>query len=547
MIVDTLPNGFRPQQITGALRIHGGPGVVLADEPGSGKTLQALFAWELRGFGRCASVTLILCNMTGCQLTWAPELQKRIASQYDVIVADLTDTGGRKTLPSVRERNAKLADMAMMADEQCLPLIVLANYDMLRITPKGVMTMPALFDLTFNMVIIDEAHLVLPLTTDDPKDMTQFWRGLIKLDCYGKGAIRLPLTGTPDRGGKLERRYGTYKWLHPWGHRDYNAWLKSNFTIRWDKVVTGRDPKTKRLLTVNVPAITGLRDEFAWNSYQAQHMVRRTKREMLAGLPPKQWAGDGGIDLPMTPMQEKFYKDALADLEAERLELIAMGEEGKAAGVRLSMALRARQAAVCSWDTTGTHWKPIVAGKDASAQLAWIIDEFLEPRGYLPDDFDATLGKVVIVSYFTEELHWMQQELRAVGVDSAILEGDTPAPEKKYIEAEFQNGADLRVVLLSGHLGVSINLDAADDMIFIDYPHKDPDKVEQAEDRIHRASSNHQVTIWRLIPQKSVMVEIVREMDKRYADTRASYDGSRGAVYEREFVRELLGYAKEAA
>jgi SNF2 family DNA or RNA helicase len=248
----------------------------------------------------------------------------------------------------------------------------------------------------------------------------------------------------------------------------------------------------------------------------------------------------------MTPSQEKAYKDVLADLEAERLDLISMGEEGKAAGVRLSMALRARQAAVCSWDTTGTHWKPIVAGKDASAQLAWILDEFMEPRGYLPDDFDATLGKVVIVSYFTEELHWLQQELANEGVESMILEGDTPAPEKKYIEAEFQNGA-LRVVLLSGHLGVSINLDAADDMIFIDYPHKDPDKMEQAEDRIHRASSNHQVTIWRLIPKATIMVEIVREMDKRYADTRRSYDGSRGAVYEREFVRDLLGYGSEAA
>ena len=540
-IADTLPDGLRPLQIAGALRIQSGNGVILADEPGAGKTLQALFALELRGLFRVQSAILILCNVTGCQLTWAPELVKRVLSQYPVVIADLTDTGGKATMPSVAKREQRLADLKMTAAEYGVPLIVLANYDMVRVSPQGKPVMATLQEIAWDAVIIDEAHLVLPTEADDRKKMTQFWRGLAMLDCYRDGVLRLPITGTPDRGARLERRYGTYKWLHPRSHRDYFAWMKANFRIRWDEVYTGRDERG-RPRTVKVPVVTGLINEFAWNAYQAEHMIRRTKREMLKDLPPKQWAGDGGIDLPMTPLQKKFYDDTIADLKAEREALIAEGEEAKASAVQLQLALRARQAAVCSWDKTGTHWKPLALGKDYSSTLAWIIDEFMEPRGYLPgDDFDATLGKVVITSYFTEELSWLKAELAAVGVKAEIMEGDTPAPEKKAIEAAFQNG-DLRVVLLSGHLGVSINLDAADDMIFIDLQ-KDADKVEQAEDRIHRASSNHQVTIWRLIPKGSIITEIVRELDRRYATTRASYDGARGADYERTFVRELLGLA----
>jgi SNF2 family DNA or RNA helicase len=118
-IADTLPSGYRPKQIEGALRIYQGNGVILADEPGAGKTLQALFALELRGLFRTQSTILIMCNVTGCQLTWAGELELRIASQYDVVIADLTDTLGRKTMPSVAKREQSDADHVRHPLERC--------------------------------------------------------------------------------------------------------------------------------------------------------------------------------------------------------------------------------------------------------------------------------------------------------------------------------------------------------------------------------------------------------------------------------------------
>ena len=105
MIAHTFPDGLRVKQVEGALRIKQKRRIVLADQPGAGKTAQALVALEMDGLFDRPSATLILCNVTGCQLTWAGELRNRLASQHDVVICDLTDTHGRKTMPSMAARD----------------------------------------------------------------------------------------------------------------------------------------------------------------------------------------------------------------------------------------------------------------------------------------------------------------------------------------------------------------------------------------------------------------------------------------------------------
>lgn len=533
-INDTFEHGLRPAQIIGSLRIQQQRRMILADQPGAGKTAQAMVALEIDGQLTRRANILILCNVTGCQLTWAPEIQKRIVSQYDVVVADLTDTEGRKTMPSVAARDAKLAAKLIEADDEDLPLIVLANFDMLRWPPKGAPKMATLFDIVFDSVLIDEGHLVLPTQADKLDSMSQFWRGLSYLQ-RSADPILLDITGTPDRG-KLHNRYGHWKFLFPTQFRDFWGWARTHFVVSAGSWVGAEIGK--------------LRNPAAWQGFDNSHMIRRTKKEMLKGLPEKQWANDGGIDLPLTPVQQLAYDSYMSELEERHMELLAQAddtEEGKKAkakadALRLQFALRSRQMATATWvyttetDENGrdhTHGTPQVLGVGGSAKLAWLLN-WMDERGYLPEDWDPSQGKVVIVSYFTQILEWLKLELQLAGVRAEVLSGDTPGVTKTQIEAQFQRG-DLRVVLLSGHIGVSINLDAADDMIFLDLTH-DPDKIEQAEDRIHRASRNHQVTYWRLISQDTSDVVVVEMADSRYRATRESYDGSRGVEFARRFM-----------
>lgn len=537
-IADTFENGLRIPQIEGALRIFDQRRILLADQPGAGKTAQALVALELDdAFRNPNYATLIMCNVTGCQLTWAGELKARVASQYDVAIIDLTDTGGRKTMPSVAARNTQLASEYMAARDAGRPVIVLINFDLLRWPPKGEPKMRNLFLIDFDAVIIDEGHLVLPTkAAPGAAGETQFWRGLRHLKVTSN-AILLSITGTPDRG-KLHNRFGHWRFL--WSHlfSDFWPWVRQNFVVtdgEWGGVEIGK-----------------LRNEHAWQSFDRSHMIRRTKAEMLKGLPPKAWANKGGIDLQMTPDQEAAYFDYLDEIEQRRMELIAQDTKesvAEAQALQMAYALRARQLATCTWtfeEYEGTDGKkhtrgtPIVAGPSHSNKLAWIL-QWLDERCYLPDGFDPSQGKVVIASYFTQVLHWLQKELKAAGVEAEILAGDTPAPQKKQIEERFQRG-ELRIVLLSGHLGVSINLDAADDMIFVDSIH-DPDKMEQAEDRIHRASRNHHVTYWRLASKDTIDMATLALIDSRYRETRKSYDGARGV----EFARLMLHGAPRLA
>jgi hypothetical protein len=554
MIADTFVHsdgsgGLRVPQIIGALRIAQQGRILLADQPGAGKTAQAMVALELNGLLARRANILILCNVTGCQLTWSPEVHKRIISQYPrVVFADLTNPGvdrngrSKKTMPSVQARDDRLAAALMEADDDDAPLITVGNYELLAVKPGQQPKMQALFGARWDAIIIDESHLVLPTDTDDLKKMTQFWRGLTLLPAPAD-SMRISVSGTPDRG-ELRRRYGHWKFLYPELYRDYWGWARTHFVVTQEKVGVRKDPRGG-WVDVIAPMVGKLRSEEEWLRTDAERMIRRTKAEMLAGLPEKQWAEDGGIDLPMTPMQQSAYLDQLADMDAQVEDLEAEDTEqsrAKAQGLKLQFTLRQRQMATCTWDYvttetetgTHTHGTPRVVGPDGSNKLAWLLD-WMAPRGYVAGtDFDVRGGKVVLVDFLTQTLTWLQQELEHAGIASEVLTGDTSAPDKLRIQDAFQNG-DLRVVLLSGFLGVSINLDAADDMIFIGSIH-DPDKMEQAEDRIHRASRNHQVMFWRLASEDTIDQAILEIVDQKYKATRRMYDGGRGI----EFARKML-------
>lgn len=543
MINSTFPQGLRTKQITGGLIIQQRRRLLLADQPGAGKTAQALLALELDQTFSRESVTLITTTLTACQLTWASELSERLASQHDILLCDLTSTGKhkrtgqpKKTMPTLAQRNTQLEHAVVEAHDLGLPLVVLANFEMLRWIHTSPPKVPALWDLIIDNIIIDESHLVLPTKDDARETVSQFWYGLLNLR-FSANPIKLAMSGTPDRG-KLENRYGTWKFFHPTQYTDFWSWCESQFVLtyeEWGGITVGKQRHPEQ-----------------WAQTDQRLMLRRTKAEMLEGLPEKQWAGNGGIDLPMTAEQVveyDAYMDTLKDLEADLIE--RAGEQqtphqvklaNRAKAMKLTFGLRSQQMATCTWDFftaenpdggTMTTGIPRVAGPSHSNKLAWLLD-FLEERGHLTTNWDESLGKVVIVSFFTQVLKWLKAELAAADVDCEILSGETSGVDKQRIEARFQRG-DLRIVLLSGYLGVSINLDAADDMVFIE-PNADPDKLEQAEDRIHRASRNHVCTYWRLVSKGTSDVVVLGTADTRYRDTRRSYDGDRGV----QFARKML-------
>jgi len=120
-----------------------------------------------------------------------------------------------------------------------------------------------------------------------------------------------------------------------------------------------------------------------------------------------------------------------------------------------------------------------------------------------------------------------------------MLTGDMTANAKANAQARFQDPNDpVRIILLSGGMGVGIDLDIADDLIMLDLPY-DPDKLEQIEDRIHRASNMHKVTIWHLLSKDSIDMAIAEKSAARHKTIRALLNGARGI----DFSRRVVSYA----
>lgn len=465
-----------------AERIASQRNILLADQPGLGKTLMVLAALEraeLYGFGKHI---LIITPIINAQTAWIDSIERFVKPRHDVNVIDIS-------------RGSKGDKKKAMDKLSGLCNIVVANHNAIDWV-DGAHRVPSLTGLRFDAVIIDESHMVLPIT--NPKKVTNFWNGLRRL-YLTDDAMRVAVSGTPDRG-KLENRYGTWLFLDPWNiELNRWEWLYQNFHLYEQRVAYNR----------TVKMVGALKSESKWLAKDKAMMIRRTKNEVLSQLPAKQYVD---VEVELYPSQYSTYRDL-------------RGEEGIEPMV---FATRARQIADAEWTT---DWEPIVGGK--SAKLDWLL-EWLDSRGYADNSLD---GKVVIASQFSKVLHWLAKELAKRDIKAEILDGGTPDSQRTKIQRDFQDG-ELRIVLLSGQMGVGITLDAADDLIMFDSPY-DPDRVEQIEDRVHRASNMHQVTIWNLIAKATIDQAIMAKVSKRYQLTRSLLDGSRGIAFEKAVIDKL--------
>lgn len=470
--------------------------ILLADQPGLGKTLEVLSALELADLYRIGMNILIITPIINAQTAWIDSIKRFVEPRYDVNVLDISKG-------SVHDKRALLEE-----NLQGLCNIVVANHNAIDWMVNS-HRVSSLTMASFDAVVIDESHMVLPILNHRKK--TKFWEGLqnirMKDDC-----MRVAVSGTPDRG-KLDNRYGTWLFLEPaTTPRNRWDWLAQNFHMYEQKV--------SRSHTVKM--VGALKDKNTWIERDKEMMIRRTKNEVLQELPPKRY-----IDVEVT-LEGMQYKD----YGLLRQEAMKPATNKGAAMEPMVFATRARQIANCQWDN---DWEPRVGGK--SAKLDWLL-EWLDTRGYADMSLD---GKVVIVSQFSKVLHWLKAELDSKKIHSEILDGATK--NRDDIQRRFQEDPELRIVLLSGQMGVGITLDAADDLIMFDSPY-DPDRIEQIEDRIHRASNMHNVTIWNLIAKATIDQIIVGKVSKRYKVTRQMLDGARGVNFEREIMQKLSVGAK---
>jgi len=557
----------RPFQMKGARFAMEHKRVLIADEPGLGKTIQAIAA--VIGSKTTGSV-LIVAPKTAAYVTWPAELARWLSDispddPVHVIGGEITKLDRLRILQAIFKWDTEndpytRSPMAMPSRQW---IIVSPNYLRFKyklnakdkfvydsagdkiIIPVREAIVP-LLGIEYAAIIIDEAHQTLAGSRGDVKTMSAQSRGLRMLDVRDDG-LRIALTGTPFRG-KHENLWGIANWLKPEEYTGYWPWVMRYFQVY-------HDPVFKQDI------IGKLRSERELAKDARSFMIRRTKKKVLPELPEKQYGGT-----PLWP--KKKPPQELHDAVAKYAKAIV----GNPKDVHAKQSHERACASVAAWYDKHNPiavWLPM-DGKQAKAYLQmkreaqadiengtllansvlaemtrlkqfansyglldsngdfqpqfpsnkfdWLL-QFFKERGI--DDPEPSGSRVVVASQFTRHINLFAAELRERHkINCYVLTGATSAQQRVQIQREFQSGKtdkggpSAEVLLMNTKAGgTAITLDAADEMVVIDATHNVDDQV-QLEDRIHRISRLHNVTIYNLASKGTIDQQILRATRK---------------------------------
>lgn len=528
---------------------------LLADQPGLGKTLQTIGAMSNAGL---TGDILIAAPSAAVATTWPDELAMWAPNDECVTVMG-TGPKRHKILDALGDsptdhRRWVVVNLEMLRSEWVKPRRVHRAHKVTGkmgwFEEKGWWDhkYPELHQREWAAFVIDESHRCLICHSATPQSQTQVRAGAGMIPMVENG-LKIALSGTPMRG-KPENLWGTLNWLYPDKYHAYWTWAQQWFHVLGDVRSQGKG-------SGNVE-IAGLDETKAKLFYEdiAPIMLRRTKKEVRSELPDKLYAGtplaypDGTFDehnpighwLQMSPKQAKAYHEI-----AEQAETILDSGVLTANGV-LAELTRLKQFAICYGDveeyidSKGNEAYRFLP-KLPSTKFDWLV-EFLDSLGInrhssMEPDEDEEERKVVVASQFTGILDMYEHELNKLGIECLKITGKVSQAQRKANKDRWQERGGPRVFLLNTQAGgVSLTLDAADDLVFLDETWI-PDDQEQVEDRIHRVSRLHQVTIHYMRTLETVEENIALTAGSRERLTKLLIDGQRGVTFAKALLTPI--------
>lgn len=489
-----------PYQRAGIKFVAEGAGVLVADQPGLGKTLQVLAG--LVETGKPIGASLVIAPLVSLDAVWEAEFAKwgipgavfvplGSKAKREAIYAAFEAHEGDKWLvvnPAQvqwRKDKTNTGPHTVKAKEK-------DRYDACKC---DAMSKPhwhytdafeTFSRVAFTNILVDECHKG---AIRNPDTITAQAMYELRLAPGGK---KVAISGTPmtKRAADL---WGTLHWLDP--HTFSSKW---NFYDRWFEITDNGFGKV----------IGGLLEHKKDEFFRAltPWVLRRTKAEVLTDLPPKRFVDHW---CTMTPEQEKQYRSM------EKDGAVRLGETEVTTTSVLAEFTRLKQFATALNVVDQGVLKPTTNSCKLDALL-----EILDERGIFDDSIEADQAeKVVVFSQFEQVVTMVVEALRERGAKVERLTGkENKAGQRKAIQAAFQaDGGPQVLVMTTTAGGVAITLDRADTVVFMDELWS-PGDMEQAEDRVHRASRIHNVTIYNLRTKDSVDEYIAETVEGKAAD-----------------------------
>lgn len=441
--------------------------VINANQPGAGKTIETIGA--LMETDLTWGQHLIFAPLSSLRNVW--EDQIKFAYKAAGLEEPTVLTGD-----TPKERKAAIEQAKALAAEGYAFWLVL-NPAMARtkrvVTGKGdnakaheELSHPALIEIEWDSITVDEFHLC---GLSNPA--TAGARGINQIAEATQPAKRFALSGTP-MGGKPVKLWGALHFLDP-----------AKFRSRWNWA--------KHWLVINSngygSSIEGIMPgrEVDFYDHLKPYLVRRTKREALPGLPPKQTIN---VWCSMTPKQADQYKTFASEAEWRIEDAEESGSLSATNILAEYTRLKQFAGAYCDVSFTGREVNGIPEIKVQPTSDSGKIDQLMEKlaeENVLSDDEPKC---ALVFSQFKGMVDAVAEAIGAKGVPVATLTGATTGKDRDELVKAFQKqapGAPRVLVLNTMAGGSAITLSQADSVHLLDETWT-PDNQEQAEDRAHR-------------------------------------------------------------
>lgn len=499
-------------------------GVLLADQPGLGKTIQTLAGIVERGIE--VGSHLVACPATAVRIVWEKEIRKwtgfsshaavgSAKNRQEVIREFIQDTSPTKFLIVNPEMLMTKLDrwcskckqfVLDMSTEEESEHFFEAHKDQPKVYKQKFLD---LFAIEWSSIVVDESHRFLN-GVEGPNKKTQVGEGLCRLN-LAPGGLRIALSGTPIKG-RPRNFWGVLHWLDP-----------KKYTSKWTWAETFLDIDDNGF----GKTINGVRPECEEEFYRSldEVMLRRTKAEVAPDLPQKEVVEHW---IEPSKKQLRQYQEMKSMGEA------LFGNTMVTATGALAELTRLKQIATAYQVEDG----PVMS---ESCKWTYLMD-MLQDRGVVgPKDEREGTDKYVIASQFTQVIDAMEQEFQLMGVDVLKITGAVSGRNRIKAQNAFQTEGGPRVILINTMAGgVAIDLDNhCDELFFMDETWV-PDDQEQVEDRIHRVSRIHRVTIHYLFSKGSIDEVIAACNYSKEEIQKQILDGRRGVEFARNLLRKWV-------
>ena len=437
---------------------------LLADEPGLGKTAQALLAAEAAG-----AYPLLVVVPNVVKTNWAHEVGLWTPQRRATVVHGDGD------------------EVDAFAD------VVVVNYDILD------RHVGWLGDLGFRGMVVDEAHFIKNKSSQRSQHVLALSERI--RERTGRPLL-MALTGTP-----LINDIEDFRAI--W---QYLGWIDDTQPLGALMAALEENGLT--------PADQGFYSA-ARSAVIEQGIVRRRKVDVIADIPARRVADlpvelDGAVGRSIRASEQALAQRLVSRYRAA---LAARPDGAAVDGLDLDLARRVAAAELKDSESKKQGENVFTMVRRIGQAKAGLAADYTAQLA-------RNVGKVVFFAKHVDVMDAAEKTFADRGIKYASIRGDQTARVRQKNVDAFTNDPEVQVVVCSlMAAGVGINLQVASNLVLAELSWTDAEQT-QAIDRIHRIGQSEPVTAWRIIAAQTIDAKIAELIDAKSGLAARALDGA---------------------